>query len=285
MTEPREAPPPPRIEEMGVRPLLRDDAKRDGPLWLRLLLALGGAMAAGTLAVLVAASDRAPLLPSLVEERLSETGVSSPVTGVLLAFRGTDTLLEVVILVVAMTVAWSMDRGTRELGRDLEERRDDPVLRALCRLAVPLVGVMAVYLAWAGTHRSGGAFQAGALLAGAGVLLSAAGFLRPPTAASRPVRGIIALGLGLFIAAGLLGLFLEGAFLAHPAGWEYPLILGIEVVVTVTVAVVLVELFVDVPSVPEENPALARIDPTGDPLGRLLDAEGGLVEAPVDPDR
>jgi multisubunit Na+/H+ antiporter MnhB subunit len=278
-----EGTPPLGRRGLGTNPFLRDDGRQDGPAGLRLFLAfLAAGAAAGLAALLLTAPERLPVLPILVDEHLSRSGVANPVTAVLLNFRSYDTLLEVVVLVVAMVAVWSMDRGNRELAREEGEQLDDPILQALARVVVPLVGVTAVFLTWAGSHRPGGAFQAGALLAGAGVLLAAAGFLHPPTAASRVVRALVALGAYVFIGVGLGVIPWSGHFLAYPETWAYPLILGVEAVLTLSIAVVLVELFVDVPSVPDPDPSLARLDPTGDPLGRLLNVEGDLVEDPDD---
>jgi len=268
----------PALDHLPPDPLLHDDGTRDGPGWLRATLALVAAAGAATVAwLLVSAPARAPLLPALVAEHLEQSGVSNPVTAVLLNFRSYDTLLEIGVLVVAMVAVWSMDRGTRQLARE-EDDVTDPVLEALSRLVVPLAGVTAVYLTWAGSHSTGGAFQAGALLAGGGVLLAAAGFLRPPTAAWGPVRALVAMGVYVFVGVGIGVIPWTGHLLAYPEGWAYPLILGVEAVLTVSIAVVLVELFVDVPAVPDPDPKLERLDPTGDPLGRLLDPRGGLTE-------
>ncbi len=259
------------LEEIDVVPLLQDDGRRDGSSLVRALLALG-ALAGGAalgLLLLLGAPLREAILPELVAESLEASGVSNPVTAVLLNFRSYDTLLEVVVLLVAMVAIWSMDRGSRLLARE-EDTLADPVLEALARFTMPLAVLAAVYLAWAGSHRSGGAFQAGALLAGAGVLLAAAGFLRPPTAAWHPVRVGAAIGVYLFVGAGLAVIPWGGTFMAWPEGWAYGLILAVEAVLTISIAVVLVELFVDVPSVPDPDPALEGVDPTGDPLGRLV---------------
>jgi multisubunit Na+/H+ antiporter MnhB subunit len=274
----RDDPPPSRLEAAEPTPVLRDDGRADGPLPLRWVLALlmaGGGAALG--ALLVTAPSRPPLLPALVEEELGSAGVSNPVTAVLLNFRSYDTLLEMVVLLAALTAVWSLDRGTRELARESGEIVADPVLQTLARIVVPLAAVTAVFLAWAGSHRPGGAFPAGALLAGAGVLLVTAGFLRPPTAAARPVRAVVAAGVSAFLALGVGVIPWTGYFLAYPIGWAHLLVVGVEAVLTVSIAVVLVELFVDVPSTPAPDPALDRLDPTGDPLGRLLDPGGGLV--------
>jgi len=281
VTDSRELSPPPRLEKGRAAPVLLDPGTHDGPAFLRVLLGLVCGGAAAVLGgLLLGTPGRPPLLPTLVDQNLEASGTSNPVTAVLLNFRSYDTLLETAVLVVAMTVVWSLDRGSRGLARESGERVDDPVIQALARLVVPLAGVVAVYLTWAGSHRPGGAFQAGALLAGAGVLLVVAGFLRPPTAAARPVRVIGAFGICFFVAVGIGVIPWTGRFLEYPPGWGYGLILAVEAVLTVMIAVVLVELFVDVPSLPDPNPSLVRLDPTGDPLGRLVDIEGVQVEEP-----
>jgi multisubunit Na+/H+ antiporter MnhB subunit len=270
----------PRDGEPGDA-MLRDDGSRDGPpgaRWaLAAVLAAGGAALGG---LVLGAGDRPPLLPTLVAERIGEAGVSNPVTAVLLNFRAYDTLLEVAVLLAAMVAVWSLDRGNRKLGRGVDEQLHDPVVLALARLVVPLAGVTAVYLVWAGSHRPGGAFQAGALLAGAGVLLVVAGLVRPPTAAARSVRVLAALGVYVFVAVGVAVIPWTGRFLEYPDGWAYGLILLVESVLTLTIAAVLVELFVDVPSLPDPDPALVHLDPTGDPLGRVLE----LIPASREPD-
>lgn len=268
--------PPARLDELGREPLFRDDGARDGPSWARWLLGLVLLGAGGALARMVLlAPRRPPVLPMLVAQDLEGTGVSHPVTAVLLGFRAYDTFLEVVVLTVAMVAVWSLDRGTRAFAREPGERRRDPVLRALARLVVPLAALTTVHLTWVGSRAPGGAFPAAALLAGAGVLLVAGGLLRPPTAGSRVVRGVVAAGLYTFALVGLVGVPWTGAFLGVPPEWSYVLILTLEAVLTVSVAVTLLELFVDVPAVPDPNLALERLHPTGDPLGRVLDVESG----------
>ena len=278
MSAEAQTPTPPPVDAAREATFLRDHGRQDGPAYLRAFLACVCAGAAALMGwLLVQAPGRPPLLPTLVAQRLEDSGASNPVTAVLLNFRAYDTLLETAVLVVAMAAVWSMDRGSRKLARESGERMDDPVIQALTRLIVPLAGVTAVYLTWAGSHRPGGAFQSGALIAGAGVLLVVAGFLRPPTAAARLVRFIAAFGICFFVAVGAAVIPWTGRFLEYPSGWAYGLILAVETVLTAMIAVVLVELFVDVPSLPDPDPSLAELDPTGDPLGRILDIEGRLV--------
>ena len=258
-----------------------DRPREEGNRPLRWGLAAGvGALAAGLAWVLVVIPRAPARLPELVAERLPETGMENPVTGVLLSFRAYDTLLEVGVLVVAMVAVWSLDRGGREFARHPEEMAEDPVLEALARLVVPVAGITAVYLVWAGATRPGGAFQGGALLAGAGVLLAAAGIIRPITSAAPIIRVLGVFGLAFFTLLGLALMPWNGAFLAYPEGWSYPLILLVEAALTVSIAVILVELFVDVPAIPEADPELERVDPTGDPLGRAFAPDGALIRPP-----
>lgn len=253
--------------------------RRFPPRWI-----LGGALALLALVLgwlLTALPGRDPILPSLVAAHLDEAGISNPVTAVLLNFRAYDTLLEVGVLVVAMVTVWSMDRGSRDFA-PLEDKPPggDPVLEALTRLVVPATGLTAVYLVWAGATVAGGAFQGGALLAGAGVLLAAAGILRPVTAATPVVRALGVGGLGVLIAVGLMGIVWTGTFLTYPPGAAYGLILLMEGALMVSIAVILVELFVDVPAVPKPDAIPERVDPTGDPLGRASGTEGAVVRGP-----
>jgi multisubunit Na+/H+ antiporter MnhB subunit len=167
--------------------------------------------------------------------------VAHPVTAVLLNFRGYDTLLEVAVLLLALLGMWAVQReGTAAPARQSE--RDDPLLRALARLAVPLMILVAGYLLWAGAHRPGGAFQAGAVLAGAAVLMQLAGLLPAWASPGLLLRLGLAGGFLVFltVAAGLLG---EGALLRYPPQHAGALILLIEAGLTISLGLILAGLF------------------------------------------
>lgn len=243
----------------------------------KVFLGVAAALAAASVGVALRLPARDASLARAVAVHLPETGVSNPVTGVLLGFRAYDTLFEVCVLVVAMVAVWSLDRGSRQFARHPEELRHDPVLDALVRLVVPVAGVTAVYLVWSGSHAAGGAFQGAALLAGVGVLLAASGLMRPITSQSPVVRVLGVMGLAFFAGGGLALMPWTGAFLAYPDGWGYGITLMVEGALTLSIAVVLLELFIDVPAAPEADPRLERVDPTGDPLGRTVTLDGAWI--------
>ncbi len=184
-------------------------------------------------------------LPEHLSENLEESGVEHPVTAVLLNFRSYDTLLEIGVLVIAGIAGISMAR-TASL-EDPELRTSDSLLYALQRWFVPLTLLLAGYLLWAGADRPGGAFQAGAVLASAGVLMRLGGipmdFLRPGTM----LRAGLTLGFSVFLLVALASVWGGEAFLAYPPGQAKALILVIETVLTFSIAMVLLALFVSAP--------------------------------------
>ena len=113
----------------------------------------------------------------------------NPVTAVLLNFRGYDTLLEMVVLLVALLGVWALG------GRSLRpEAAPGPVLDTLVRLLVPVLILVAAYLLWVGAHAPGGAFQAGSVLGAAGVLLLLAGWRVHTDLMGLPLRFILVVG-------------------------------------------------------------------------------------------
>jgi multisubunit Na+/H+ antiporter MnhB subunit len=205
-----------------------------GPVvWLigLLTLALVGALGWALLPTL-SASDPVRLADR-VAAHLGESGVSNPVTAVLLNFRAYDTLLELAVLLAAVLgiLALSPARaGSREPG---------PVLKALTRWLVPLLIVMAGYLLWVGGHAPGGAFQAGAVLAAAAVLLSLSGHAGAGLPRAAAQRGLLAAGVGVFLAVGMVLPAAGLAFLQYPRRMAGMLILIIESAATLAIATTL----------------------------------------------
>lgn len=198
-------------------------------------IALGGALMAAILDLPNAVVN----LPAAVSTHLAASGVEHTVTAVLLNFRGYDTLLEVAVLLLALLGMWAVAPGE---GGDAVASPANPVLQALARLAVPLMILAAGYLLWAGAHRPGGAFQAGAVLAAAAVLLNLSGLLPAWGAPGRMLRLGLAGGFLVFlaVAVALLG---EGGLLRYPPDRAGALILLIESGLTISLGLILAGLF------------------------------------------
>jgi multisubunit Na+/H+ antiporter MnhB subunit len=227
------------------------EVTRRGPAAAAVPALCGILAAAAALAAVRAPRAAVPLAPRILA-RSAETAPQNPVTAVLLDFRSYDTLLEIGVLVAGIVAVWALERG-RPAVPAAATVEDEPVLAELVRWIVPLTLIMAVYLTWMGSYGPGGAFQAGALLAGAGVLMLAAGFMRPYAPGSRLLRSAVAAGLFVFAAAALVTAVGQDTMLRYPEGAAYWWILGIEAVLMVSIAAVLAELFVDVPSAPAEE--------------------------------
>lgn len=221
-----------------------DSRRRSGAALLP--AALGALLLAATLGWAVVAMPEPPVdLAGQVEDNLGESGVSHPITAVLLNFRSYDTLLEIGVLLLALVCVWS-------LGLSRYRREDEvsptaaPILHGLARVVAPVMVFVSGYLLYAGSTQPGGAFQAGAVLAAAGVLVLLTGMVGPPLHRSGLLRLSLTVGFGVFQAVACVGFF-SGRLLEYPAGWDYPLILLIEAALTVSIAVTLVALAVAAP--------------------------------------
>jgi multisubunit Na+/H+ antiporter MnhB subunit len=181
----------------------------------------------------VAIDLRAP-----VAAHLAESGVTHPVTAVLLNYRGYDTLLEIAVLLLALLAILAVvgEAPASPSGAP------HPVLQALARLAAPVMIVVAVYLLWAGAFRPGGAFQAGAVLAAAAVLLHLVGLQAGWSQPRLRLRICLAAGFALFLALAA-ALLTQGSLLQYPPAAAGALILLIESGLTVSLALILAGLF------------------------------------------
>jgi multisubunit Na+/H+ antiporter MnhB subunit len=176
--------------------------------------------------------------------------VANPITGVLLAFRALDTLLEAIVLVIALIGVWSFAPDRAWGGRPGLRYRADPdgILAYLARVLPPLGIVIGIYLFWAGADHPGGKFQAATILAAMWMLVQMAGLADTPRIGQRGLRAGIVIGPLVFIAVGVLGLWAAGAFLGYPQGWAKPLIVVIEVALLPTLTLVLALLMNGPPS-------------------------------------
>lgn len=183
-------------------------------------------------------SETSDTLAQSVSANLANSGVSNPVTAVLLNFRAYDTLLELAVLLTAILGIFALSEqraGYLPAG---------PVFNGLVSWLVPALILMAGYLLWVGAHAPGGAFQAGATLAAAGVILRLAGKRNIGLPVSKSYLNIIlVIGSGLFLLVGLTMLALGRAFLDYPPAMAGYLILLIETAAMISIAATLILAF------------------------------------------
>jgi multisubunit Na+/H+ antiporter MnhB subunit len=176
-------------------------------------------------------------LPRAIAANLEASGVSNPVTAVLLNFRAWDTLLELAVLLTAAL-------GILALGRERPGYQPaGMVFEGLIRWLVPLLILTAGYLLWVGAHAPGGAFQAGATLAAAGVVLRLAGRHRIGLPAGIRLRLLMAAGAGMVLLVGLALMLTGRPFLGYPPTQAGLLILLIETAAMLAIAATLVLAF------------------------------------------
>jgi multisubunit Na+/H+ antiporter MnhB subunit len=188
---------------------------------------------------------------------LDQSGVSNPVTAVLLNYRGYDTLLEVAVLLLAIVAVWSL----RSMPTSSVAEPASPMLTALLRLLLPLLLLTSGYLLWIGAFAPGGAFQGGALLGGAIVLtLLGGGFGRRLWLRRGLLRAGLWTGLAVFVGVGLGSMLRGGRFLEYPDGHAGNLILIVEIAALVSIGLTLGALFFGGRPAPESDPS-----PTTDP--------------------
>lgn len=193
------------------------------------------------------------VLPALALEQLPASGVDHPVTAVLLNYRAWDTLLELVVLLLALLGVRQLQPAKQVIPKPW------PLLLAWSRVLAPLTLLIGGYILWRGAFAPGGAFQAGALLAAGAVVLRLNHLLPPVSWQNGVVRLLVVLGLGVFLMVGLvsygLGYFGYGFYgqdyVSLQNGWlEYPpalagvLILVIEIAATLSIATTLTLLVV-----------------------------------------
>jgi len=220
-----------------------------------------GILSLALLAALSWAALSLPAKPTGLTEaslaQLPESGVTNPVTAVLLNYRGYDTLLEVGVLLLAIVGVWSLRRGERP-ANDLHDR---PLLLSLLRVVLPVLMLAAGYLLWIGAFAPGGAFQGGALLGGALVLAMLGGRGRRVLNHERLLRTGLVLGALVFAAVCAVTMLLTGGLLQYPPGSGGTWIMVIESAALISIGLTLGLLYLggrptgETGNAPSQNPS------------------------------
>lgn len=179
-----------------------------------------------------------------VRQALPESGLQHPVTAVLLDFRGYDTWLELGVLLAAVLGIQCLQQTDALTGSRLCAPADQVVNWSI-KVLLPIMVLIGGYLLWLGAFAPGGAFQAGVVLASAGVMLWQAGH---PSLGMLPRlwwKTILSAGFVCFLILALWSFLYTEQMLTHPKNKIW--ILGLEYAATLSIALCLISLVLGSP--------------------------------------
>ncbi len=202
------------------------------------------AIFAGLSAVVLGPAEPAPTLAPAAAAHMGELGLGNPVTVVLLAYRALDTLLEKVVLVLALIGIWALSPDAFWGGApaSLRAEQSSGALTFLAQVLPPVGVVIGVYLVWNGADRPGGTFQGGTVLAAMWLLVMMAGLRDPPEIRLRKLRLLVVFGPVVFLVTGFAGFWIADGFLSYPPGLAKPIIVVVEAALALSIAVILAML-------------------------------------------
>ena len=180
-----------------------------------------------------------PVIDSIVQSKLAMSGANHDVTAVLLNFRSLDTMLEVGVILLALVAIYTISPHFRYKPLSFSNNMTDTYVA----LVFPPLFLIALYILNIGTYKSGGAFQAAALMAGGVIIIK---LVKPQFLSNikeRMLKFAYVFGLFFFILVGLATMF-NGAFLYYPKEYAYLFILAIETFLTLSLGAILAAFFI-----------------------------------------
>jgi len=198
---------------------------------------------------IVTLPQQTPGLSKTVNAQMQNSGVSNPVTAVLMNFRAYDTLLEMAVLFIALLGVYSFSHIKKETKPPLQS----PVLQRLGGILVPLLLLLSGYLLWVGAHAPGGAFQAGSLLSSGGILIFLSGWRLSLFPEHLFVRLLLSVSLLLFILIGTITLCVSKGLFIFPVKQASYFIFILEAAATISIGITLFNLFIAIFSQQKEE--------------------------------
>src|SRR5262249_51741299 len=143
----------------GIEAPAADEKPGRGP-WLAAAL-LCSLVSIGLAVIVPVLPEPSPTLAAQAAANLAATGLSNPVTAVLMAYRAIDTLLETVVLLLALLGVWSLSPDRFWGGLPGRRQNADPesVLTFAAQLLVPVGILIGIHIFWVGSVVPGGEFQ------------------------------------------------------------------------------------------------------------------------------
>lgn len=206
-----------------------------------LTVLLCSAIAAGLAAIVLMPVEPPATLAPEAAASMGELGLGNPITVVLLAYRALDTLLEKVVLVLALIGVWTLtpDQFWGGAPASLRAQQSSGALTLLAQVLPPVGVVIGVYLIWNGADHPGGTFQGGTVLAAMWLLVMMADLREPPEIRLHSLRLLVILGPVVFLVAGFAGFWIANGFLSYPPAFAKPIIVIVEAALALSIAVIL----------------------------------------------
>lgn len=158
-------------------------------------------------------TDLRPLAGRYVGDVPETLGAPNVITGILITFRGFDTLGEVAVLFMVAASLGLLLGGGGATPTATKNAHNPPseLVRHGADVIMPLILLFGAYVIMNGHISAGGGFQGGAVVASAVMLLMIA---FPRVLVSQPLLSLIESVDGvLYVCVGMLGLLLAGGFL------------------------------------------------------------------------
>ena len=219
----------------------------------KLLTAVLAALVASALGAVILMLPDPP--PSLAPEAAAAAdgagaGLGNPITAVLMSYRSLDTMLEKIVLILAVVGVWSVgaDKAWGKAPAPLRQQKPYAPMVFLAQMLAPVGALIAIHIFWTGANAPGGAFQGGALLAAMWMVTMMARLADPPRIDSQWLRLALVAGPAVFLISGLAGAVVAGAFFAYPPSLAKPIILFIEAFMVLSIAAALPMLVAGPPS-------------------------------------
>jgi multicomponent Na+:H+ antiporter subunit B len=180
--------------------------------------------------------------PYYLENSLQDIGINSVVAAILASYRGYDTLLEtLVILVGGISVLLVSDTAKLPISKS------DQLITKMTRFMLPLILIFAFYLQLHGEISPGGGFQAGTIIAISFILYAMAfgeNKLLELISITR-LKIIAVLGVAIYFFTGLIGLISNKSFLDYGSHQQTGIMLvemGVGLAVAATMLIIYLSL-------------------------------------------
>jgi multicomponent Na+:H+ antiporter subunit B len=168
-----------------------------------------------------ATPDKTHVVPRYLERGEEEAGAKNIVTGIILNYRGYDTMGEVSVIFSALCAVVAIlgreKRGRSRSGPDASKVRPSVITRTVVRFSVPVIVFFGIYMMLHGEGSPGGGFQGGAVI-GASVIVFALAFGLPESTLRFNIRARVVLessAMISFLAMGFIGVGFGVNFLTY----------------------------------------------------------------------